>query len=118
MSQINCADSAKIPSFGRAMRAVGEWIDLHSSASMFDPQQLSRELPQFGVGVLSVALSCLAEDGDLRPVFMVKTPSGVLAEGIFSNPESIPDEVRDRFDHAFRTSGSEIVPMFEFVKRR
>jgi hypothetical protein len=117
MSQTNCADSAKAPRFGRVMLAVGEWIDSHSSAPIFDPQQLSKELSQFAIRDISKALACLAEEGGFRPVFVVRTPSGVIADDVFPDPESIPPEIRDRFDHAFLTSGSEIIPMFQFVRK-
>jgi hypothetical protein len=107
-----------MPSFTRVIREVGEWIDAHSSAPVFDPQQLSRELPQFGLSDISQAIACLAEDGDFRPVFAVKTPTGVIADDLFRDVNEIPPEIRDRFNHLFLTSGSEIVPLFEFVKRK
>ena len=117
MSQINCVDLAKTRSFARVLRAVGGWLDSHSSTPLFDPQQMSQELPQFSAAELSQAIACLGEDGYFRPVFAVRTPSGVIADGVFQDADQVPKKLRDRFDHEFSTAGSEIVPMFEFVKR-
>jgi hypothetical protein len=117
MSQTNCVGLARTRNFARVLRAVGGWLDSHSSTPLFDPQQMSRELPQFSVAELSQAIACLGEDGYFKPVFAVRTPSGVIADEVFQEATQVPPKLRDRFDHEFLTEGSEIVPMFEFVKR-
>jgi hypothetical protein len=120
MSQINCADLAKTREFGQALRAVGVWIDAHRSptVNLIDPQQISRELPQFSNDEIANAIFCLAADGGLTPVFAVRTPTGVLADKVYAAPDAVPDIEEDRFRQPFATAGSEVVPLFKIVNRR
>ena len=120
MSQINCADLVKTREFGQALRAVGVWIDAHRSPAinLIDPQQISRELPQFSNEEIADAIFCFAADGGLKPVFAVRTPTGVLADKVYAAPEEVPEIAEDRFFNPFSTAGSEVVPLFKIVNIR
>ena len=101
------------PELQPALRAFARWRRSHPTVRLLEPARLSRDLKNIDIAHLSLALNALVRAGELRKVFMVKTPTGVLAQGEFEDVSSIPEKLRDSFNDEFNTSDSEIVLVFK-----
>ena len=101
--------------FRPVLSRLREWVEKHSDWSVLDPRILARDLHVDPL-VLSVVLLELVRMGLYRRVYMVETPSGVLAEGEYDDPRKIPDRVPDRSYHYFNPMDTEIVPVFKSAK--
>jgi hypothetical protein len=95
------------------IRRLELWTRAHKNRRILDPRIISRELGDVDPTVLSLALQALVRSGFYRLVYMVTTPSGVLADGEYDDPESIPQRVPDRFNNYFNTADTDIVPVFK-----
>ena len=95
---------------------IREWVEKHSDWSVLDPRILARDLRDVDPFLLSVALLELVRIGLYRRVYMVDTPSGVLADGEYDDPRKIPDRVPDRSFRYFNPMDTEIVPVFKRAK--
>jgi hypothetical protein len=93
-----------------------EWVERHSTWSVLDPRVLARDLRGIDPLLLSVVLLELVRVGLYRRVYMVDTPSGVLADDEFDDPRKIPPRMYDRAYNSFDPMDTEIVPVFKPVK--
>jgi hypothetical protein len=66
--------------------------------------------------LLTIVLVGLVRIGLYRRVYMVETPSGVLADDEYDDPRQIPDRVHDRSYHYFSPSETDVVPVYKPVK--
>ncbi|MGA2001287.1 MAG: hypothetical protein ABSG52_14955 [Terriglobales bacterium] len=103
--------AAEHPQLKRALLEIREWIRTHPDWNVLDPRVLSESLRKVDSFTLAYALHLLVQHGLLRQVYMVVTPSGVLAEGEYDDPKKIPLKVPDRFNNYFETSEADIVPV-------
>jgi hypothetical protein len=93
-----------------------EWVERHQTWSVLDPRILARDLRDVDPFQLSLVLLELVRAGLYRRVYMVETPSGVLAEGEYDDPRKIPDRVADNFCNYFDPMETEIVPVLKPTK--
>jgi len=116
MSRINFASLAsKFPQYKKGLKGIENWLNRHPEARVIDPMVISREMKSIGIDELAQSLTLLEKVGELTRVYKVLTPSGVLADGEFDDPRSIPERLPDRFDQYFDTRESNIVPVFRLV---
>jgi hypothetical protein len=87
-------------------------MNAHPSERVLNPLKLWRDIRTTGPADLTVALTLLVEAGELRRVYKVLTPSGVLASEEFDDPTTIPERLPDRFEHYFETSDADVIPIF------
>ena len=99
------------PELRTAFGRISQWINLHQDWNILDPRILAKDLRDLDAGQLATALSILAASNLFRRVFMVTTPSGVLAEGQYEHLRQVPERVADRFHQYFDTAESDIVPV-------
>jgi hypothetical protein len=99
-----------------AVKRLKEWVERHADRSVLDPRVLARDLGDVDPYLLSVLLVGLVKIGLYRRVYMVETPSGVLAEGEYDDPLKIPDRVQDRSFNYFDPTETEIVPVYKPAK--
>jgi hypothetical protein len=97
------------PDLAATLRQVARWIREHPDWEILDPRELARTAKQIDPWTLASALHLLVERGFFRQVYMVTTPSGVLADGEFDDPRKIPERLPDRFNRHFETAESDIV---------
>jgi len=118
MSQINFE---KMDADNRELKPVFKRLDAwrrdHADWRILDPRVISRDLNDVDPLLLTFALYTLARKGVYRIVYMVTTPSGVLADGEYDDPKSIPERVPDRFNRYFDTADTDVVPVFKPVAR-
>jgi hypothetical protein len=93
-----------------------EWVERHADWSVLDPRILSKDLRDIDPFLLAVVLRGLVRIGLYRRVYMVETPSGVLADGEYDDPRKIPDRVPDRAYHYFNPSETDVIPVYKPVK--
>jgi hypothetical protein len=98
------------------LRRLAEWVEKHSDWSVLDPRILAHDMRDVDPFLLSLVLRELVRIGLYRRVFMVETPSGVLADGEYDDPRKIPDRVPDRSYNYFDPTETEIVPVFKPVR--
>ncbi|MGB9233144.1 MAG: hypothetical protein WCC04_01940 [Terriglobales bacterium] len=96
--------------------SLKEWVEKHADWSVLNPKILAHDLHEVDPFLLSVALFELVRIGLYRRVYMVETPSGVLADGEYDDPRKIPDRVPDRSYNYFDPTETEIVPVFKPVR--
>ncbi|WP_145056371.1 hypothetical protein [Lignipirellula cremea] len=90
-------------------------MDTHPDVRFLETDRLSAELPEVASWELSKTLVRLAEGGDLRLGYMVRTPSGPLLQSVYDNVSDIPTELEDRFfQHTFEVRDENILPVFFF----
>lgn len=78
------------PDLGPILEDVASWIKHHPDWDIIDPRELSRSLTHADAWALATALRLLCDRGFFRQVYMVVTPSGVLADGKYDDPRRIP----------------------------
>jgi hypothetical protein len=116
MSLTNFENLAKqYPEYKSILRQLDSWIKEHPSVNTLDPKVLARELHGIDRLLLAKALTMLVNAGQLKRVYKVMTPSGVLADGEFQDPAQIPEKIADRFANYFDTSESDVIPVFKKV---
>jgi len=93
-----------------------DWVERHADWSVLDPRVLARDLRDVDPYLLSLLLVGLVKIGLYRRVYMVETPSGVLADGEYDDPRKIPDRVRDRGFNYFDPTETDIVPVYKPTK--
>jgi len=112
MSPISLDDLAKKhPDLKRALRLLGKWLRKHSDPILV-PATLSRQIDGLDQYELASALVLLAKSGLLIKRYKVVTPSGVYADGEFSEVSEIPERLPDRFNNYFDTADADILPIF------
>ena len=115
MSPTNFADLvSEHPEFGRAFDEIERWMQSHRDEAI-NPTALARETESVDPFSLAMALTLLTNEGRLRRVYKVLTPSGVFADGEFSDPGEIPQRLADRWEHYFDTSDSDVIPIYQLV---
>lgn len=95
------------------LRKLKEWVEKHKDWSVLDPRILAHDLQDVDPFLLSLVLQRLVKMGLYRQVYMVETPSGVLADGEYDDPRKIPHRVHDRSYNYFDPMETEIVPVFK-----
>jgi hypothetical protein len=98
------------------VQKVKEWVKGHADKSLLDPRVLARDLRDVDPYLLSLLLVGLVRIGLYRRVYMVETPSGVLAEGEYDDPLKIPRSVSDNFYQPFDPMETDIVPVYKPTK--
>jgi len=98
------------------LREVAGWIRSHPQWEVLDPRELSKSLARVDAWTLVAALSLLVEKGPFRQVYKVVTPSGVLADGTFDDPRSIPARLPDRWNENFETAEADVVAVLTVRK--
>ncbi len=101
--------------FRPVLRRLKEWVEKHADWSVLDPRILARDLPDVDQFLLSLVLLELVRRGLYRRVYMVYTPSGVLADGEYDDPRKIPENVPDRSYNYFALAEADIVPVLKPV---
>jgi hypothetical protein len=101
------------PRLRREILRVGEWVHQHADWNLIDLRVLSKDMRDLDPGLLTIALGRLVDSGAFRRVYKVVTPSGVLAEGDFDDPTTVPELVRDHWGHSFETADADIVPVLK-----
>lgn len=99
-----------------AVERLKEWVKGHADRSLLDPRVLARDLRDVDPYLLSRLLVGLVRIGLYRRVYMVQTPSGVLADREYENPLKIPERVPDNFYNSFDPMDTEIVPVYKPAK--
>jgi hypothetical protein len=99
-----------------AVKRLKEWVEGHADRSLLDPRVLARDLRDVDPYLLSLVLVGLVKIGLYRRVYMVETPSGVLADGEYDDPLEIPPSVPDNFYHPFDPMETDIVPIYKPAK--
>lgn len=116
MSQMSLeALTRQFPEYKRALRKLEEWLNKHPDVQAIDAGTIARELRSVEPEALAHALTLLVKAGLLRRTYKVLTPAGVLAEGEFDDPTTIPPKLPDRFQHYFETAEADVVPVFRRV---
>jgi len=98
------------------VQKVKEWVKGHADKSLLDPRILARDLRDVDPYLLTLLLVGLVRIGLYRRVYMVETPSGVLADGEYDDPLKIPDRVPDNFYNYFDPMETDIVPVYKPAK--
>jgi hypothetical protein len=104
---------AERPDLGPVLKDVVSWIKSHPDWDIIDTRDLSRSLAHADAWTLATALQLLCDKGPFRQVYMVVTPSGVLADGKYDDPRRIPTRVSDRWNQPFETAEADIVAVLE-----
>jgi hypothetical protein len=116
MSQINFAALAKQhPEFRRELQKLNSWMNTHPNVRVINPNSLAKDLSGTDKNTLASALMLLKRAGYLKLVYKVMTPDGVMADGEFEDPTSIPEKLADRFSNYFDTSEADVVPVYKKV---
>jgi hypothetical protein len=97
------------------LKRLKEWVVEHANSSVLDPRILARDLRDVDPYLLSRVLLGLVKIGLYRRVYMVETPSGVLAEGEYDDPRNVPNRVPDNFFNYFDPMETDIVPVYKPV---
>jgi hypothetical protein len=103
------------PKYQRALRRLATWLDAHADAAIINPIALAKDVPEVDIVALAEALTLLVQNGWLRRVYKVLTPNGVLAEGEFDDPSTIPARLPDRRENYFDTAEADVIPVFRRV---
>lgn len=90
-----------------------EWKSQHEDWSVLDTRVLARDMRDIDPFLLSLALQILVKQGLYRTVYMVATPTGVLAEDEYDEISNIPERVPDRFNEYFSTADADIVTVLK-----
>lgn len=93
-----------------------EWVERHADRTVLDPRILAKDLRDVDPFLLSVVLFELVRVGLYRRVYMVETPSGVLANQEYDDPRKIRESVADNFYNYFDPTETEIVPVLKPAK--
>jgi len=105
------------PELKVAVTRLGEWARKHKDWKIIDPIAVSREIKDVDPFLLSYTLHLLVARGLFRQVYMIMTPSGVLAGEPVDDPNKIPKRVSDGFDQSFDRDDGVIVPILEPIAR-
>ena len=101
---------------GPAVIRLKEWVERHADWSVLDPRVLARDLRDVDPYLLASLLGGLVKIGLYQRVYMVETPSGVLADGEYDDLQKIPDRVQDRGFNYFDPMETDIVPVYKPAK--
>lgn len=108
--------AAEQPDLAATLHSIGDWVRSHPDWNLIDPRELSRQLPDLPAIKLALALRLLVQHGFLKQVYMITTPSGVLADGAYDDPRRIPDVARDRFNQPFDTSEADVIAVLTAIE--
>jgi hypothetical protein len=101
------------PELKPAILRIRDWIREHRDWTILDPRILSRDMRDLDPWLLTLALQALIRKGYFSRVYRVVTPSGVLAEGDYDDPRSVPERIRDNWDTTFSREDADIVPVLK-----
>lgn len=99
------------PESERTLRLLEDWLNKHQEKTIY-LAELVRDIPADS-GQLADALTVLVDEGVLRRVYKVITPSGVLSDDEFDDLKKIPARLPDRWEHYFDTAESDVMPVFK-----
>jgi hypothetical protein len=105
------------PELSPAVLRLGEWARKHNDWNLIDPRAVSREIRDVDPFLLAFVLRQLVERGLFEQVYMVATPSGVLAEGEYRDPNNIPERLANGFEEYFDRDDGLIVSVLKPVAR-
>jgi hypothetical protein len=105
------------PQLQAAASRLGEWARKHRGYNVIDPEAVARENKDIDPFQLAYALHLLVVKGLFRQVYMIMTPSGVLAEGQYDDPNKIPKRVHNGFEESFDREDGVIVPILEPISK-
>ena len=108
--------ASEIPELRPAAVRLGEFARRHVDWNLIDPRAVTREIHDVDPFMLMYALRELVRSGLFHQVYMVATPSGVLAEGEYDDPNDIPIRLMTPFDEIFNREDGEIVSVLKPVK--
>src|SRR5438874_1137896 len=104
------------PELKPAALRLEEFARKHQDWNLIDPRAVTREIRDVHPFLLMYALHELVKNGVLHQVYMVATPSGVLAEGEYDDPNQIPSRLTTPFDEPFNRDDGEIVSVLKPVQ--
>ena len=105
------------PELRPAVSRLGEWATKHRHCGLIDPRAVARELRDVDPFLLAYTLHQLVKKGLFRQKYMIATPSGVLAEGEYDDPNEIPKRVATPLEEYFDREDGEIVSVLKPVAR-
>ncbi len=116
MSQINFDNLInKHPQISWAIQKLQVWVQSKDDLFFIDPKDLAREVRSVDALSLLAVLSLLVQEGELKIVYKVLTPSGTFTDGEYEDPSEVPDRLPDRFNRYFETSEFDTVPIYRKV---
>ena len=103
--------AAEYPKVRPALVELRHWIRSHPDWDIIEPRKIAADVREIDTVALAYALHLLVRHGFFRQVYMVETPSGVLADARYEDPGQIPKNLPDRFNRYFETAEADIVPV-------
>ena len=103
------------PNHRRAFRKLESWLNAHEDLHIIDASRIAKDLRDLSPVTLATALTLAVNAGLLRRTYKVLTPGGVMADGEFDDPRTIPPTLPDRFERYFDTTEADVVPVFRRV---
>jgi hypothetical protein len=101
------------PTLKVVLPRLEQWAKDHAQWTLIDPRKVARDIDDVDPLLLALALESLVRAGLYQRVYMVVTPSGVLADGEYNDLQAIPPRVPDRFNEYFATEDTDIVPVLK-----
>jgi hypothetical protein len=102
------------PELRSTLASIKPWAEAElNHTGLIDPRVLRRKLGDVDPVALALSLQLLVAKGIFDRVFMVVTPSGVLADGEYADPGDVPEWVADRFNNYFQVSEGDVVPVLK-----
>lgn len=106
--------TADRPELTESFSRLAKLINEHPNWNEINPREIRKFL---GHNVdkwqMANALDYLVERGWLHQVYVVITPSGVMANDEFEDPSDIPERLPDRFNQYFDTAEADVVPILK-----
>ncbi len=104
------------PELRPAAVRLGEFARRHQDWKLIDPRMVTREIRDIDPFLLMYALHELVKKGLFHQVYMVATPSGVLTEGEYDDPNQIPKRLKTPLDEPFNRDDGEIVSVLKPIQ--
>ncbi len=108
--------ASEIPELKVAATRLEDFARRHQDWGLIDPRAVTREIRDVDPFLLMYALRELVEHGLFDQIYMVATPSGVLAEGEYNNPNEIPRHLVTPLNEWFDRDDGEIVSVLKPAK--
>ena len=105
------------PAVAAALERFAEFVASHPKWDSIDFRTVTRAMPDIDPLAMARAIHALVENGVLRQLYSVTTPSGSLTNEKFERPSQIPAKLPDRFNEYFETAEQDVVPVLVAAKR-
>jgi hypothetical protein len=105
----------KHPESEQALRELETWMKDHGDPKVIYPKDVARQVQDVDPVALVKALMLLVEEGELRRLFKVEDPNGVLTNDVYDDIGKIPEKLPDRNENYFEIANYDVVPIFEKV---